>query len=194
VPLFSIGVSVSATAGQEPFDASVSLGAASTEQEAIDAAVSLGANTAGQQPTTATVSLGAAVAASKREPFAAAVSLGAAVTEQEAIDAAVLLGAVVLENMDMAMEPINGGLEETTKGLEAVEEIEEQNPTINLIDEDDTVIYLLCLLNESDDKISDDNAEILDNLCKLMRREEAEKEYMCHSLFSRVVEVMFVNL
>jgi hypothetical protein len=67
--------------------------------------------------------------------------------------------------MVMTIEPIKGGLEETTKGLEAVEEIEEQEPIINLIYEGAMMIDLLCSLDESDDKMSDDDVEILDDLC-----------------------------
>jgi hypothetical protein len=42
--------------------------------------------------------------------------------------------------------------------------LEEQETTINLLDEDDMVIDMLCSLEESDDKISDDDVEILDDL------------------------------
>jgi hypothetical protein len=103
--------------------------------------------------------------AAEREPFAAAVSLGAAATVQEASTASVSLGVAALEDMGMVMEPMHGGLEETTKGLEAVKDIEEHEPAINLIDEDAMVIDLLCLFDESDDEMSDDGVDILDNLC-----------------------------
>jgi hypothetical protein len=64
----------------------------------------------------------------------------------------------------MAMEmdaPVNVGLEETTKGLDAVEE---EDTTINFLDEDAMVIDLICSLDESNDKMSDDDIEILEEL------------------------------
>jgi hypothetical protein len=52
----------------------------------------------------------------------------------------------------MAIKPTNRGLEEATKGLE---EHEEQDTTINCIDEEAMVTNLMCSLDESDDEMSD---------------------------------------
>jgi hypothetical protein len=114
------------------------------------------------------------VATAEQEPIAAnvvicaatATGIGATV-EQEPITAAVVLGAAALEEMDMDMfiEPTNRGLEEATNGLEEEDEHEEQDTTINLIGEEAMVIDLLCVLNESDNDMYDDDVDILEDFC-----------------------------
>jgi hypothetical protein len=129
--------------------------------------------------TTVTTGLGAAVGATaeqEQEPLAAthvlraadATGLGAVTAEQkqEPIAAAVVLVAAALEDMttDMAIEPTNRGLGEATKGLEEEDEHEEEDTIINLIDEEAMAINILCLLDKSNDEMSDDDVDILEDL------------------------------
>jgi hypothetical protein len=119
--------------------------AATAEQEPIAAAVVLraavitGLGAAAATTTTTTTGLGAAASA---------------VAEQEPIAATVVLRATTLEGMAMAMtiEPTNRGLEEAKNGLEEEDKHEEQDTTLNLIP------------HESDDEMSDDDADILEDL------------------------------